>query len=205
VGYDVKEEVFLPFPVPRHKVPTATHTRSTWITASIAAIKQRGHYDEYLKNLPAAHRESIVGAVAGTWLEMDVALAHYTTANLLPLSEEEIVAIGRDVAAVTQKTTLSVAVRAAKSAGVTPWSMFPLLPKIWERASQGGGLAVFKLGPKEARFEIVGWPCAEVPYCRVAWRGVIQGLTQLFCSTVYAREVPKLCTPSSLGYVMSWA
>ncbi len=56
-----------------------------------------------------------------------------------------------------------------------------------------------RTSPKDARVEIGGWTCARTTYCRVAMRGVLQGLTQLFCERAYVREVPALGTRFTLG------
>jgi hypothetical protein len=60
-------------------------------------------------------------------------------------------------------------------------------------------------GGKEARVEIVGWPCARIAYCRVAMRGLLVGQTELFCTKAYASEVTSLCTATSLAYRVAWA
>jgi hypothetical protein len=77
--------------------------------------------------------------------------------------------------------------------------------RLWSQVWVGGAVATFKLGPKEARVEIVGWPCSRITYCRIAMRGLLVGQTELFCSKAFAREIASLCTPTSLGYRVAWA
>jgi hypothetical protein len=100
---------------------------------------------------------------------------------------------------------LSLFVRLAKSAGVTPWTAYAQVQKLWERIWIGGSMAVFKLGPKEARIEVAGWTSAGVPYCRIAFRGVMHGVTEAFCNKVYVHEVSRLCNATELAYRIAWA
>ena len=76
--------------------------------------------------------------------------------------------------------------------------------KMWDKAWVGGGLAVFKVGPREARGEIVGWPCSRYRYCHVAMRGVMLGTVSLFCRKAWVSEIGELCTDTTLGYKMTW-
>jgi hypothetical protein len=95
--------------------------------------------------------------------------------------------------------------RLAKGAGVTPWTVLFRLQELWARIWIGGGVQVAKLGPKEARVEIAGWPCAESSYCRTAMRGVIPAVTDLFCQKSYANELRSFATRTALAYRLSWA
>jgi hypothetical protein len=171
----------------------------------VAALRTRGLFDRYLAALPQEHREFVTAPVAGVWLPIDAAVAHYEACDRLGLGPEEQVAIGRSVTEFVHKTTYSLAFRLVKEAGVTPWACLALQKRLWQRVWQGGDIAVFKLGPKEARVEGVGWPCSRVPYCRSALRGVLLGQTELFCKKAFVREVPSLCTATTLGYRVAWA
>jgi hypothetical protein len=139
------------------------------------------------------------------WLPAEVALAHYQACDRLGLSTLDLLSIGNEVGKHAQGTVLSVAVRLAKGAGVTPWTIIHRLPDVWRRTWIGGGVSIVKCGPKDARIEIAGWPCSRTTYCRVAMRGVIAGLVELFCEKAYMKEVPQLCTPMALAYRCSWA
>jgi hypothetical protein len=99
---------------------------------------------------------------------------------------------------------LGLAFRLAKGVGVDPWTLLPRLPEMWSRIWIGGGVSIIKLGPKEARIEIAGWACARTAYCRVAMRGILSALVELFCQKSYAKELSALCTPMTLGYRLSW-
>jgi hypothetical protein len=76
---------------------------------------------------------------------------------------------------------------------------------LWGRTFEGSAVSVIKLGPKEARFEVAGWPISRSTYCRVAFRGILTAATDIFCVKTYVKEVPALCTELTLGYTIAWA
>ena len=201
-----KGEIFLPFPngAGRGGVPEAKQFRTTWLAGSLRALKDRGHMPRYLKLLPEEHHASILGAVAGTWLPIELALTHYSACDRLALPTQELIEIGHDVTRQVHGTVLGFLVRIAKGAGVSPWTPLGKLNDLRGRIFMGGGVCVVKLGPKEARVEIAGWPCARATYCRVAMRGILRGILELFCERAYANEIPSMCTASTLGHRISW-
>jgi hypothetical protein len=196
-------EPFLPFEDPGH-VSLATAFRSTWLTSSIKALRERDLLARYLTALPKDHHDDVLNSVAGVWLPIEVAMAHYAACESLGLSLDEQVAIGRNVTTFAHRTSYSLALRLAKEAGVTPWSGFTIQRRLWQQVWRGGDVGTFKLGPKEARVEVIGWPCAEIPYVRRAMRGVLLGQSELFCKKAYVQEVKSLCSRTTLGYRVSW-
>jgi hypothetical protein len=201
-----EDEVFLPFPMPRERIPDASHFRSTWLTASIASLRDRGLGDAYAAALAPEHKEQILSVVPGVWLPMNVARAHYAAADSLGLSNAELVEIGESATRRANATALSLAFRLARGAGVTPWTILGQVQRLWDRTClHGGGIAVWKLGPKEARLEVVGYPLADMRYNRITFRGIIGAVVELFCEKAYVREIPSLCDRRSLGFRLSWA
>ncbi len=200
------EDVHLPFPAAsRAQVPVATRFRSTWLTSSLLAIRERQRLDEYFSLLPEEHHRVIQNSVAGSWLPVDVAVAHYAACDRLNFSHRDLYAIGRDVNTQTNASVLKMLVKLATGAGVTPWTAFSQFNRLWDRVWVGGGVGVYKIGPKEARLEIVSWPLAGSTYVRHAMRGVSAGMLELFCTKAYVKELPALCTSMTLGYRCAWA
>jgi hypothetical protein len=199
------DEAIVPFDYRREQVPLVTHFRSTWLVSSVTALRARGLLEPYLAALPARFHDDVIAPVAGVWLPVEVAVAHYEACEKLRLALDEQLAIGRSVTEFVHKTSFSLAIRLVKEAGVTPWALMLQQKRLWQRVWRGGDVAVFKLGPKEARVEAVGWPCSHVPYCRTALRGVLLGQTELFCKKAFVREIPALCTSTSLAYRIAWA
>jgi hypothetical protein len=198
--------VHLAFPAPtKEQVPLATRFRSTWLTSSLRALKDRGRLDEYFSYLPPQHHEVVKNSVAGSWLAVDVAIAHYDACDRIGFAQLELMAIGREVHQHAQASVLSMAVKLAAGAGATPWTQFAQYNRLWERVWIGGGVGVFKTGPKEARMEIVGWPCARSNYIVHAMRGVVVGMIEMFATKGYVKDLPRYCSGTTLGYRCAWA
>jgi hypothetical protein len=166
-----------------------TKWRSTWILSSIQTLKELGHYPRYEAMLPVDHRDAILLAAGAQWLPIQIAYAHYATIDALGLARDDAMKMGTRSGERAQGTTLRTAVHLAKGSGVTPWTVLPWTQKFWERGAYGGGTAVYKAGPKEAIVESAGCELFALPYFRVAYAGVFQGVLQLFCTRVYTHLV----------------
>ncbi|MGO8996890.1 MAG: hypothetical protein ACLQVI_26550 [Polyangiaceae bacterium] len=196
---------FVPFAVPRARVPPATHFRSTWLSSSLSALRERKHYDRYLTLLPAEHRAAILETVAGVWLPTEVCMAHYRACDALDLGKREAWEIGVEVTRKVHGTSLALAFRLAKQAGVTPWTILAQVPRLWERVWQGGGIAIYEVGPKEAILEAIQWRAASIPYVRYTTPAVVHGVVELFCTKAYVTEVRSMMSPTSIGLRLQWA
>src|SRR5580692_12976010 len=108
-----REEVIVAFPSPRDAIPRATAYRSTWIVSSLQTLRERGHFETYKREL-TAHHDAILGAIAGSWMPMEIARAHYDACDHLGLDVDEQVAIGESVGMRAQGTLLSTAARTAR-------------------------------------------------------------------------------------------
>jgi hypothetical protein len=200
-----REELIIPFAHPAPRTLAVDAIRSTLVTSSLAALRERGHYERYLAALPLEMHEPVLSSIAGQWLPIGLGAAHYEACDALRLPAEEQEAIGSDVAARVQGTFLGTLVRAARGAGVTPWLGFKQYSRLWARLFRGGDVAVYKTGPKDARLEVVGLPLSRFTYFRAGFRGVNRATCALFAGTVYVHDVPRLCTDTTLGFRMSWA
>lgn len=198
-------ETVVPFRTPPEKVALATHFRSTWLTASLDGLKAKGHYARYIELLPARFHDPILHSIAGVWLPIDIAVAHYAACDALGLTQAEQLDMGREVLTRLKKTIFSLAFRAARDIGVTPWTMLKLLPGQFEREVRGGACGVFRLGPKDARIELIGFPLSSSPYTRAGLRGLAHGLCEPLCSKVYSQELRDLTGPTTLAYRVAWA
>ena len=89
--------------------------------------------------------------------------------------------------------------------GATPWTGLGYLDRLWERVfSGGGGIGLTRLGPKEARVEIVGLPLLLVPYFRHAFRGTMSAGLELFCAHAYLQEMGRRTVDAELTLRVSW-
>src|SRR5205823_14563872 len=122
----------------------------------------------------------------------------------LGLTTDEQIGMGSSVGERAQGSVLSTAVRAARGAGVTPWTIFPHFQRLWVRGAKGGAVSVTKLGPKDARTEFVGCELFDIDYFRNAFRGVLLGIMTLFCQKAYAHETPKRAR-GEVTFHVQWA
>ncbi len=198
----MREEIVVPLRSPDSGAVTSV--RSTLIASSLLSLRARGHYERYLDLLAGKHRDTVLAVVAGAWLDVEIAFAHYDACEALALPEPEQRAIGAEVGDRAQKTFFGVLIRSATSAGVTPWTAFDYVHRARERMFQGGDVEVAKLGPKEARVTCVGLPFARVAYFRNAFLGVQAAGIRLFARRVYAREDAAMRTPTTFVSVLSW-
>jgi hypothetical protein len=189
--------------LPAH-VPPARHARSTLILASIGTVKLRNLFAEYERALPEQYKETILGAIAATWIPIDAAVAHYTTCDTLGLSTEQQVLNGRSTFDHARGTLLGTAVRMARGAGITPWSALPMLQRFWDRGFDGGAVTVTRVGPKDAHTTLVQCPTAVSPYFRNGLRGLLAAIIELSCTKAYVTE-RRRATPTSLSFRVQWA
>jgi hypothetical protein len=197
-------ETFVPLEVAKGGARPATHVRSTLIVSSMQALRTRGLLDAYVSHLDPSHRADLLSLIAGTWVPVEIALAHYRAAQRLGLDAPTIEAIGAEVGERINKSVLSVVVKMSKQVGVTPWTALGRAHRLRELTWKGSDVAVMKLGPKEARVDWVGIPCAAVPYYVTSLGGFLRALIQLFSSKAYARPVREECSASAVSYRISW-
>jgi hypothetical protein len=201
-----REELVLPFPAAsRELVPMTTHVKGMWLAAAVRSLRVHGHGDAYLQNLGAKYRDIIVHTTMNDWHPLDVLLAHYDACERLDLSPVDILEIGRESTRHAQGGVIGLTARLAASTLVTPWTILPQFQRFWDRFFRGGGVAVYEVGPKEARVEIAGFPGCRYRYCNIATRGVVRNALELFCTRVYATDIPSLTTPNGMGMRVAWA
>jgi hypothetical protein len=196
------EEVVVPFSVP---IVAMTHARSTVILGSAASVRAAGRWDDYVAALPAVHRDAILRTVAGAWIPVDVAKAHYDACDALAFSHDEIAANGKRTFDAVGGTLFGAILRMAKTAGVTPWTFVERIPRFWSRSYDGGGVQIAKLGPKEARIQLVAVPLLDSRYFRGALRALLTVVLERFCTKAYVTEAQTSRPSSSVTLRVQWA
>ena len=199
------EEVIVPFRATPATLGVATQCKSTLIVSSVRALQDNGYFDRYVTQLDPRHKETVLTCIAGTWLPIEAAIAHYTACGALGLAVAEQVRMGASVADRIQRSLLNTVVRIAAGSGASPWTALEHFHKFYDRMFDRGGTQVVKVGPKDARVEIVGLPLASVPYFVNAYRGVIQAGGALFMTRAYASALPAYASPTSLAFRIAWA
>ena len=142
--------------------------------------------------------------MAGTWLSAEAGRAHYLACDQLAIPLNEQVQMGHRTAERAGESMVGTVMRLARQAGATPVLYFTQLQRLWARAYDGGGIAVYKTGPKDARLDVICFSLFESPFYRNALRGWVQGLAALFSTRVYLREAPQPDGPDSASYVAQW-
>ncbi len=179
--------------------------RSTLLVASYRMVQEMGRAQDFAAVLaPEVHAE-IVSAVAGTWLTVETAVAHYQACEALGLSTDAQVDVGRTVGARVRGTLFGTAVSLSREVGATPWTVFPAVPRLWPRVFEGSSLQLFKLGPKEGQLIIRGLPLVDIRYFRKAFRGQIVGLVELFCTRAYVQSLAGRYAPGDHAMKIQWA
>jgi hypothetical protein len=197
-------EEFLPLPFSRLHPTTVSQVRSTLITSSVRALQTRGDFERYLAVLPGELHGTIKEVVAGVWVPYSLAEAHYSACDHLGYGPREYAEMGKDVGNRINGTLLATAVRMAKGAGATPWTIYAQFGRLWDRIFIGGGVTVRKIGPKEAHVEVVGQPLVGIPYYRGAQRSMFLGIIELFCTKAYAADVGRSVTRTGATYRFAW-
>lgn len=202
VRADQAEEILVPFPATRDRIPSASDVRNTLIASSQRALRERGRFEDYMRVLKEPWRE-LNFAVAGVWLPLEAALAHYRACDALGFTVAEQHEMGHDVGVRIHGTFLGTLIRGAKNAGVTPWIPLAHAHKLYDRLFNGGAVSVIRAGPKDARMEMVGNPCVGIPYFRNGLRSLWQVALEFFCTRAYVTETGH--TNDSLRVRVSWA
>ena len=135
---------------------------------------------------------------------MSLAAAHYRACESLRLCVGEQLDIALKVGMHLHGTFLGAMLRMARTVGVTPWGALAYTDKLYERLFRGGGIAVTRVGPKDARVDLVGNPLCQTEYFRVGVRGVYQAALELFCERLSTHEIPRRYPELDMAVRISW-
>jgi hypothetical protein len=182
------------------------NVRGSLIASSLQTLRELGHYDRYLALLPTGYRDTVLFALASSWLPIEAA------ACALPgLRRAE--AGGR--AADRHRRSGGQAHHgyvpgdpAAQRAqpGCCPDALAALTQyhRVCERIIDGGTFMVIEVGPKDAIVQTRGLPLFEYRYFRTATLGMFRGGVGVFAKTCYARELPERSTRDSMAVSVRW-
>lgn len=199
-------EVIVPFRASPQKLGVATRVRTTLLVSSLQSLRKRKLYERYLELLPDEHHPVVRSMIAGQWVPMRVAEAHYDACEALGIDRREVNAIGREVGDRIEGTFLATMVRMAGTVGATPWTALGYVDRLYDRIfAGGGGVSLYKLGPKDAEAHFVGVAVCRVPYFRSAMAGVFEVGAELFCNKAYAKEVPDASPSMGAVVHIAWA
>jgi hypothetical protein len=198
-------EVVVALPAPRERIKLATEVRSTLLCAALSALDKHGLLARYRSQLDPAFESTMFSLTAGHWLPVDIAVKHYEACDRMRLDHDVIEDIGNSVGQRIQKSVLHVLVRISREAGATPWTALAQVPRLNELTWRGSAFEVVKLGPKDARLEWLGQPCAATEYYRTSFCGFVRGLLDLFCRRTFVRMNRERCDATTLSLKVAWA
>jgi hypothetical protein len=179
--------------------------RSTLIQSSLQSLRARHLGDEYARHLDPRHHDIIFNTMVPVWLPIAVAFAHYEACELLGLTEQEQVDMGSAVSQRVQGGFLRTLATTGRNLGATPWTILMKLGRVWDRTFQGGGYALYKVGPKDARCELLNTPLARFGYYRNAQRGAFVMAASIFAQRAFCSLVPRRSGNDRLAFSIAWA
>ena len=74
--------------------------------------------------------------------------------------------------------------------------------ELYQHVWKGGGTQVVKLGPKEAKIEVVGFTALTIPYFRNAMLGMHEAAIGLSARRVHVRHLPSVGFPLEQRFVL---
>lgn len=196
------ETIVAPRHSPEAMVPVSA-IRSTMVQSSLRAVESLGKLDDYYLALPIEFHDDIENLVVGQWLDIRVGLAHYGAIDKLGLSRDLAERNGRLVAEKVQQSYIGTVIKALGSSA-TVWALLSRSQTAWDRLLKDGALAVYKLGPKEARVDWLGFALARFDYVRYGVAGILAGTLELISPRVRVDVDRARSTDDRIVYHVSW-
>jgi len=205
-GTEGNWETVLALPAPISQIPPAKALRGTVIATSLGMAREHGFEAKYFDHLPPEHHAAVRELQPASWVPMEIVIAHYRAMTHVFPSAEQQIENGRISSERTQNAYIRTVVRALQATGqVTPLTAMKRLPAVFARMLQGGGAgAVYSVGPKDGRIELVNYPLLEVPYVRNGWQGMFESGLSLTARRVHVKQDPKFRGVHNTAYLVSW-
>ncbi len=192
----------VPLRYPPNGVPLVTRVRSTLISSSVRVVIENGRLDEYKDHLPSHLHPAVFDAIAGSWLDIDVALSHYRAVDALNLPASDQLSMGETVGRIVRNYLIGTGGQTAPAEGSTPWSILLHTQRTWDRLYVGGDVSIEETGPKQFVRAMHGLPLCEIGYFRNASRGTMREVVSRWCTKCEVTEVA--WTSTTLEWQVSW-
>ena len=158
----------------------ATHVRSTLLQQSLRAVRKRGYFQRWETHVDPMYRDVILSAIAPSWVDIDVGLAHYQACDKLEVDDATLEQIGEGVGGQLQSTLVAAAARMAMATGIfTQELVNQCFFKLWPRLFQGGSLDISYQG-KSVTIEVRGAVLSQSRYFRGTLLGNVRAGAKLF-------------------------
>jgi hypothetical protein len=178
--------------------------RGTILVLDWRALRGLGLYDRFSAALEPGDRDALAAVTAGSWVPLDLVLAHYRALDALDLDEAAMKGVGFEVANAVHGSFLTTLIRLAGKLGVSPWLALEQTYKLWVRSWEGGGVAVHRLGERLAEVTIVESPLCASRFYRTSMGGALSAAVAPFCRSPIVSELPGSRSPKSVAYRLAW-
>lgn len=200
----IHEETLVALPAPLGDLQTVSSVRGSLLVASREQVSSSPeNLVRYEAALQPEHSEALRQCMPSEWVPLSLACAHYAALDALRLPSAELRQLGIAVARRIHDSPFFPLVRIAAATGATPLSALVLMPKLWTRIFQGGGVAITRTGPKDAVIRAYKNPLFHSAYFRHATGGHVELTAELLSVRAYVRLLPQEA-PESCRYHISW-
>jgi hypothetical protein len=193
------EEIIIALP---DRITPVSEARGMMISNSILMLRERGLFERYAANT-GNDRDALLSVTPSSWVPLALAEKHYLACDALELSKDQQVELGHAAGMRVRGTVLASIAKVARSLGVEAWSAFKQYPRFWGRLYVGGAVGVTRLGNKEARIDVAGFPLSRIAYVRHGFCGMNQAGFELFSDRVQIRELSS--SEDTFSIRVNWA
>ncbi len=197
------DELLYPPARAKKDTPRVDAVRGFVFTSGLSWMRDRGLMDRYRDLLPPEHRGRMMGITAAEWLPLDEAVVAYAACDALNLSLNEQVELGRAVSAANNGIVVTTILRLVGRVA-SPWTALGHVDRVWQRSNRGGAVAVYKLGPRQARLEFWQCPLARSAFFVTSMRGAIAAGIEPFCERLVVTESPEHSTTEQFALRVMW-
>ena len=134
-----------------------------------------------------------------------IAAAHYDACDALGLTDQQQFELGSATFARVRGSVLGTVLRAGRKAGITPWFLLPQLQRFWNRAYDGGGIRIERLGAAEALVDVVACPLLEKRQYRNSLRATLHAVVELFGRKAFVTERKGSREEGAISLRAQWA
>jgi hypothetical protein len=185
-------------------VPPLTAMRGGVVFAGWKVLRAHGHYETYEARVPLDVRDALHNVTSNDWVPLSIVDVHERACDSLGMPREEARAVGVEMSRVLNGIVYTTILRLAGKVGASPWLVFSQANKTWRRLYQGGAVAVYRLGERDARVEVLGDPLSRYPLHREAFGGALLHVVESFCERPMLMEVAERRDPMSFSYLVRW-
>jgi hypothetical protein len=191
-----------PLYAPPQDVAPVSAVRGSVLVLDWLWLRENNHFERYSTALGLAR--GLLEVTPQEWVPFPQGMAHWRAIEALGLTEQQEFELGKFNAERKHHQVLLTLMRLAGSVGVTPWLALTQCHKLWLRAWDGGGMAVYRIGEHIARVELINNPLFKHRQFRNGMRGAVAAGITPFCKSPVVQEITAERTPSTIVVRASW-